>query len=44
MVNDAFFCFVIDRGGPGGRSLILPAQYEGQVVEGLFHGYLSQQG
>ncbi len=41
-VNDAFFRFVIDMGGPGpdrgkgGKYLILPPDYEGEVPEGYF--------
>jgi hypothetical protein len=41
-VNDAFFRFVIDMGAPGpdrgqgGKYLILPPEYEGDVPEGYF--------
>ncbi len=41
-VNDAFFRFVIDMGGPGpdrgkgGKYLILPPGYEGHVPDGYF--------
>jgi len=41
-VNDAFFRFVIDTGGPGpdrgkgGKYLILPPDYEGDIPEGYF--------
>jgi hypothetical protein len=41
-VNDAFFRFVVDMGGPGpdkgkgGKYLILPPGYEGDVPEGYF--------
>ncbi len=41
-VNDAYFRFVIDMGGPGpdrgkgGKYLILPPDYEGDVPEGYF--------
>lgn len=41
-VNDAFFRFVIDMGGPGpdrgqgGRYLILPEDFEGDVPDGYF--------
>ena len=41
-VNDAYFRFVIDMGGPGpdrgqgGKYLILPPEYEGDVPEGYF--------
>ncbi len=41
-VNDAYFRFVIDMGGPGpdrgkgGKYLILPPGYEGAVPEGYF--------
>ena len=41
-VNDAFFRFVIDMGGPGpdkgrgGKYLILPPDYQGDVPEGYF--------
>lgn len=41
-VNDAYFRFVIDMGGPGpdsgqgGAYLILPPEYEGDVPEGYF--------
>ncbi len=43
-VNDAFFRFVIDMGPPGpdkgkgGKYLILPPDYEGEVPEGYFAG------
>lgn len=41
-VNDAYFRFVIDMGGPGpdhgqgGKYLILPPEYDGDVPEGYF--------
>ncbi len=41
-VDDAFFRFVIDLGGPGpdkgkgGKYLILPPEYDGEVPEGYF--------
>ena len=41
-INDAYFRFVIDLGGPGpdrgkgGRYLVLPPDYEGEVPEGYF--------
>ena len=41
-VNDAFFRFVIDMGGPGpdrgqgGKYLILPADFDGDVPDGYF--------
>ena len=41
-VNDAYFRFVIDMGGPGpdrgkgGKYLILPPNYEGEIPEGYF--------
>jgi hypothetical protein len=41
-VNDAYFCFVIDMGAPGpdrgqgGKYLILPPDYDGDVPEGYF--------
>ncbi len=41
-VNDAFFRFVVDMGSPGpdrgkgGKYLILPSGYEGQVPDGYF--------
>ncbi len=44
-VNDAFFRFVIDMGAPGpdrgqgGKYLILPAGYEGDIPEGYFVAY-----
>jgi hypothetical protein len=43
-VNDAFFRFVIDMGGPGpdrgqgGKYLIVPADYDDDVPEGYFVG------
>ena len=43
-VNDAYFRFVIDMGAPGpdrgkgGKYLILPPDYEGEVPEGYFVG------
>jgi len=43
-VNDAFFRFVIDMGGPGpdrgkgGKYLILPPDYKGETPEGYFVG------
>lgn len=41
-VDDAFFRFVIDLGGPGpgkgkgGKYLILPPEYDGEVPDGYF--------
>ena len=43
-VNDAFFRFVIDMGGPGpdrgqgGKYLIVPTDYDGEIPEGYFVG------
>ncbi len=43
-VNDAFFRFVIDMGGPGpdrgqgGKYLIVPIDYDGEIPEGYFVG------
>ena len=43
-VNDAFFRFVIDMGAPGpdrgqgGKYLIVPADYDGEIPDGYFVG------
>lgn len=43
-VNDAFFRFVIDMGGPGpdrgqgGKYLIVPTDYDGEIPDGYFVG------
>jgi len=43
-VNDAFFRFVVDMGGPGpdrgqgGKYLIVPADYDGEIPDGYFVG------